>query len=216
MTVMDVSKDPHDVPEGDLPDDPAALLALIAAERERTRRRTAPSFALIGSAWGVAWLAGYLTLFLSADGPVPADWAFGVFSALLVVAVVITAVHTTRRAAGIRGDSATVGAMYGITWFVAFLAAGLLFAGAVRAGAGDAVMAVLTNGVSCIIVGLLYMAGGALWREWPMFGLGAWVALVAGAVALLGTPAAYLVMALAGGGGFLVAVLVDLARRRSA
>ena len=190
--------------------DPAALLALIAQQREATRRRTEPSLAVIATAWGGAWLIGYLVLYLTArsDGT-PPPWAFGVFSAMLVLAIVVTAVHIGRRSRGITGESATVGAMYGWTWVIGFLVASLVFGGAVRAGASSEVMAVLTNGVSSLVVGLIYLAGGMLWREWRMFALGGWIAVIAGVASLTGTPALYLVMALAGGGGFLVAAAVD-------
>lgn len=190
-------------------DDPAALLALIAAQRDSTRRRTSPTLAVIGTAWGLAWLIGYLALYLTYDGGTSSAWAFILFAGLLASAVAVTAVHTTRRASGVGGDSATVGAMYGGAWAVGFVAAGLVFAGAVRAGASPDVLAVLTNGVSCLVVGLLYLAGGIVWREGRMFALGAWIALVAGLASLAGPPTNYLAMALAGGGGFLVAAIAE-------
>lgn len=209
----------HAAPDDDLPPgtDPAAVLALIAAERERTRRRTAPSLAVIATAWGVAWLVGYLALFLTFDGVTSPWWAFTIFIGLLVLAVVITAVHIARRSAGLHGESATVGAMYGWTWVVGFAAAALVFAAIVRLEVDPEVIAVLSNGVSCLVVGLIYMAGGMLWREWRMFLLGGWIALAAGLASLAGAPAIYLVMALAGGGGFLLAALVDalVSRRRA-
>lgn len=197
-------------------DDPAALLALIAAQRESTRRRTSPTLTVIATAWGLAWLIGYLALYLTFDDGSSPGWAFVIFVGLLASAVAVTAVHTTRRASGVGGDSATVGAMYGGAWAVGFVAAGLIFAGAVRAGASPEVMAVLSNGVSCLVVGLLYLAGGIVWREGRMFALGAWIALVAGLASLAGAPANYLLMALAGGGGFLAAALAEaLTTRRS-
>ncbi|HLT83770.1 MAG TPA: hypothetical protein VKZ83_06025 [Phototrophicaceae bacterium] len=189
--------------------DPEVLLTLIAAERERTRRRTAPSLAVIATAWGVAWLLGYLTLFLTFDGVTAPWWAFTVFSGLLAVAVVVTAVHTARRSAGLRGESARVGALYGWTWIVGFAAAALVFVAVARLDASPEVVAVLSNGVSCLVVGLVYMAGGMLWRERSMYLLGGWIALAAGAASLAGTPTIYLVMALAGGGGFVVAAVLD-------
>jgi len=215
---------PVDVPGGepvpdDTPasDDPAALLALIAAQRENTRRRTSPTMAVIGTAWGVAWLLGYLVLYLTFDGVSSPWWAFLAFASLLVLAMVVTAVHTARRVSGLGGDSATVGTMYGWSWIIGFIAAALIFASAARAGAGPEIMAILSNAVSALVVGLLYLAGGMLWREGRMFALGAWIALVAGLASLAGPPTTYLVMALAGGGGFLVAAVVDavVSRRRS-
>lgn len=195
--------------------DPAALLALIAEQRATTRRRTEPSLAVIATAWGSAWLIGYLVLYLTArSASTPPPWAFGVFAALLGLAIAVTAVHIARRFAGVSGESATVGAMYGWTWLIAFLVAALVFGGAVRAGATPEVMAVLTNGVSCLVVGLIYLAGGMVWREWRMFALGGWIAVIAGVASLTGAPTLYLVMALAGGGGFLVAAAVDAVTKR--
>ena len=206
---------PDALPAGD---DPAALLALIAAQRETTRRRTSPTMAVIGTAWGLAWLAGYLVLYVTFDGVVSPWWAFAIFAGLLVLAIVVTAVHTARRVSGIHGESATVGAMYGWAWVIGFTAAALIFASAARAGASPEMMAILTNGVSCLVVGLLYLAGGMLWREARMFALGAWIVLIAGFASLAGPPTTYLVMAVAGGGGFLVAAVADAVvnRRRGA
>ena len=217
-----MSESPHRPMEGhadDVPagDDPAALLALIAAQRENTRRRTSPTMAVIGTAWGVSWLLGYLALYLTFDGVTSPWWAFLIFVGLLVLAMVVTAVHTARRVSGLGGDSATVGAMYGWGWIIGFVAAALIFASVARAGAGPEVMAVLSNAVSALVVGLMYLAGGMLWREGRMFALGAWIALIAGLASLIGAPTTYLVMALAGGGGFLVAAIVDavVTRRRT-
>lgn len=195
-------------------DDPAALLALIAAQRESTLRRTSPTMAVLGTAWVLAWLIGYGVLFLTFDGSTSPWWAFAVFAGLLASAVVVTAVHTARRAGGLQGDTAWVGAMYGWGWIIGFVAAGLIFGSVARLGVTPEVMAVISNGVSCLVVGLLYLAGGVIWRETRMFALGAWIALIAGLASLAGLPTIYLVMALAGGGGFLLAAVLDVLRTR--
>lgn len=203
----------------DLPGDPAEMLALIRSQQDTVRKGTEPSGPLLFGAWGVAWLAGYLVLFVSGtqERGLPAGWAFAVFGLLLVSAMVFTGVHIGRRAVGVRGASAAVGAMYGWSWAVCFAVVFLILSGVARAGASHEVMQILSNSLSCLVVAALYMAGGALWREWRMFALGVWIALVAGGAALLGPPSSYLLMAVAGGGGFLLGaaagVVVD--RRRS-
>lgn len=193
----------------DLPSDPAAMLALIAAQRETVRERTEPNGSLLFGVWGIAWLIGYSVLYLAFDEQVRHDpaWAFIIFGACLVAAMVVTAVHIGRRVAGVRGRSATVGAMYGWSWAICFVMVYLILTGVARAGASDEVMGVLSNGISALVVAALYMAGGALWQEWRMFALGVWVALVGGAAALVPQPGGYLVMAVAGGGGFLLAAV---------
>jgi hypothetical protein len=63
-------------------------------------------------------------------------------------------------------------------------------------------------------VGLLYLAGGILWRSTAMYVLGGWIALVGAAATLAGLPGSYLLMALAGGGGMLAAAAVEAVRGR--
>ncbi|TDE98927.1 hypothetical protein EXU48_01660 [Occultella glacieicola] len=198
------------------PSDPAAVLAMIAAQRASTRKGVEPNGPLLFGAWGVAWLIGYLVLYVTYDETLGRStaWGFVVFGLFLLGALAFTAVHVARRASGVRGASAAAGAMYGWSWVIAFMMACLLFAGLSRAGASPEVMAITANGVSALIVAVMYMAGGALWRVWRMFALGAWIAVVAGAAALIPQPGTYLVMALAGGGGFLVAAFGDLHQTR--
>ncbi|WP_163541467.1 hypothetical protein [Occultella kanbiaonis] len=201
------------------PSDPAAVLAMIAAQRESTRRSVEPNGPLIFGAWGIAWVIGYLVLYSTYDETLARStaWGFVLFGLLLIGALAFTAVHVARRVSGVRGVSASAGAMYGWSWVISFAMASMLFAGLSRAGASPEVMALASNSVSALIVAVMYMAGGALWHEWRMFGLGAWVAVVGGTAALVPAPGTYLVMALAGGGGFLVAALGDLllSRRRA-
>lgn len=128
-----------------------------------------------------------------------------IFFLLLVSAMVVTGVHMARRFAGVRGVSSRVGAMYGWAWTLGFVAYAAIMAGAVRAGADDPVMNVLWSAGSGLVVGLLYLAGGAMWQDPVQYGLGVWILLASAAGALAGSPANYLVMSLAGGGGFLLA-----------
>jgi len=79
-------------------------------------------------------------------------------------------------------------------------------------------MAIAANGFACVVVGLLYLAGGMLFEEVQMYAVGFWMLVTAGLAAFAGMPNVYLVMAVAGGGGFLVMVAVThavRARRRS-
>jgi hypothetical protein len=212
---------PEEAPlEEDLPADPAEMLALIRAQQDTVRKGTEPSGVLLFGAWGLAWLAGYLVLFLSwtPERGLPAGWAFAVFGILLIAAMVFTGVHIGRRAAGVRGTSSAAGAMYGWSWVVCFAVVFLILTGVARAGVSDEAMAVLSNSIACLVVAALYMACGALWLQWRMFALGVWIGLVGGAAAVLGPPSGYLLMAVAGGGGFLLAAAGDVLierRRRS-
>ncbi|GHG49384.1 hypothetical protein GCM10011331_11900 [Flavimobilis marinus] len=205
-----------DEPDDDTALDAAATLALIHAQQEHVRDRGEPDARLLFAMWGLAWLGGYLALYLTArTSPTlePAPLAFAVFGVALVAAAIATVVHVLRRSSGIRGPSATSGAMFGWSWFLGFVAVYLVNTGIVNAGASPEVIAIAWNSTSCLLVGVLYMAGGALWQEKPMFALGVWIVVVTGAAAVAGMPWTYLVMAVAGGGGMLALALADHLRR---
>jgi hypothetical protein len=219
--------------DDDLPLDPTASLRLIAAQQQRAKD-VEPDGRVLYGAWGLAWLLGYTTLYVSslrtaatatgatatgatvtgaaeASGVVgqPEPWAFAIFGALLIGAVALTIVHILTRASGLRGASARSGAMYGWAWFISFAAMSLFLAGVARAGANPEVMALASNGLSCLIVGIMYLTGAAMWQETRLYVLGVWILLVAGAATVVGLPGLYLVMATAGGLGFLLLALVE-------
>jgi len=174
--------------------------------------------ALLYLCWGAAWLPGYSLLYLGSsegkDASIPLAVAGWAFAGLMVAALVVTAAHVYSRVHGLRGPSSTQGTMYGLSWFLAFAAMTGLGAGLARAGMSDEVGDLYFFGAPGIVVGLLYLAGGALWLDRTMYALGAWLLAVFTAATLLGTPAAYLVAAGLGGGGFVVAGLWARTRQR--
>lgn len=200
------------------PLDPADSLAIIRAQRDAVRDAAAIDGRVVFGAWGAAWLVGYSLLYVSAltePAGRPAPWAFFVFAACIAAAIVVTTVHISRRTAGVRGVSAVTGAMWGWTWFAGFLVMSVLIAALAGAGASPEVIAVAANGIACLVVGLLYMAGGALWRDRVLYVVGVWILTSGVTASLAGMPTTYLVMAVAGGGAFLVgAVIVHVHRRR--
>ena len=201
--------------------DPGATLRLIRDQQERARAATSPDGRALYGAWGLAWLVGYLCLYAS-TGPdgMPAGWAFMVFGGAILAGVVFTIVHSVRRTAGTRGPSARVGAMYGWSWMLGFVTFGLVLGGLERPGASGVVMALASNAFASLVVGLLYLGGAAAFQDSSLFVVGVWMLLVAAVATFVGLPTTYLVMALAGGGGFLVMVGVEQAlrvrRRRAA
>ncbi len=234
----------HDTP-GDEPSprheaeqamDPAESLRLIRDQQERARSATEPDPRLLFLAWGVAWLVGYLCLWTSAlrtaedpdaerlttgagrvVGAQPEPWAFWVFFGLIAAAVGFTIVHSVSRTAGTRGVSARTGAMYGWSWMLGFASYGVVLGGLARAGASEEVMALASNAFACLVVGLLYLGGAAAFGSRGLFVLGLWILLVAAVATYSGLPLTYLVMALLGGGGFLVMAGIEhllVVRRR--
>ncbi|GIG21959.1 hypothetical protein Cch01nite_26830 [Cellulomonas chitinilytica] len=194
----------------------AEALSIISAQR-RVARQTVPSSALLFLVWGAAWLVGYGGMWLSAEGDGgPTAPAAVLAGALGVAAVVTTIVHVVRRTRGITGDSARQGALYGWAWFVGFLAMSWIVGALGAAGASDEVVGLAANSVAALVVGLLYLAGGAMWHATGMYVLGAWIALVGAASAFAGLPGSYLWLSLAGGGGMLAAGVVETLRGRAA
>jgi len=195
--------------------DPAAMLAMVEQERHRTAQALEPDARILYGVWGGAWLIGFLLLWGTVGGrPVPPLVGGLVFFLLLLTGVVVTIVHTTRRVSGVVGVSRRVGAMYGWSWTLGFAALTAVMAGAARAGADPELLALLWPVLSGLVVGLLYLGAGALWQDRIQYGLGLWVLVSSAAGALAGFPAVYLVMALAGGGGFLLAAAWFVARGR--
>jgi hypothetical protein len=211
---LDDDERPDDLPQADAPDavpdgDPQALLALIESEKARTQQALDPDPRLIFGVWGIAWLVGFLAFWSAASDEVAWDLPLGAAGAFfflcLASAVVVTMVHVGRRAVGVRGVSSTTGAMYGWTWFLSFLTLTVIMASAINRGLPEELIGLLWSVLSGLVVGSLYLAGGAVWQDRFQFGLGVWILVCSAAGAIAGYPSVFLVMALAGGGGFLLA-----------
>ncbi|MEK8227052.1 hypothetical protein NKG05_14705 [Oerskovia sp. M15] len=69
-------------------------------------------------------------------------------------------------------------------------------------------MSLASNSISCLIVGLMYLAGGAMWQATRLYVLGVWILLVAGAATLAGLPGPTSSWP-PRGGGFLLMTLVE-------
>ncbi|MCV2392886.1 hypothetical protein OEB99_01060 [Actinotalea sp. M2MS4P-6] len=199
----------------DLPPDPVALAALIDAQRARTAADTEFAAWLVFGAWGLAWMVGLAGMWAAYTHRIALPfWASGaIFAALLVIAAVVTTVHTVRRTAGIVGPSAKQSAMYGWAWVGVFVGDGALMGALGRLDASPDVSLTVGSIVPALLVGGLYMAGGAAWHSREQFVVGAWICVSTVAAAFVGPPNLLLVMSLAGGGGMLVAAVVARIRR---
>src|SRR5665647_3205213 len=77
--------------------------------------------------------------------------------------------------------------------------------GVTRLGLPDDAVTLLWSGSSLLLVGVLYLAAGALFQDRFQYGLGVWM-LVSGACSVYaGVPGNFAVVSLAGGGGLLLA-----------
>lgn len=75
--------------------------------------------------------------------------------------------------------------------------------------------ALLGPALSLLVVGLLYLGGGAVWRDRMQYGLGVWILAIDAVSVFAGVPGNYLLLSLAGGGGFLAAAAWFAVRRRA-
>lgn len=211
---------PTDDRDGEVPLSPEESLALIDAQTSATARQIEPSSAFLFVVWGIAWGLGFGFWHLVEGGEEPIlDLPPAVpgltFFVLIASAVVATIVYTARASRGIGGASAEVGMMYGWTWILGFSSLPLLVGALHRAGVPDEVLPLMWPMLSLLMVGLLYLAGGALWQDRPQFVLGVWI-LFTNVVAMWSGITWYLaVLSLLGGGGFLVGAAVSFAIDRA-
>ena len=202
-------RDTPDAPDEAL--DPAAAMNLYRAGHARARTAGVDLSRLWMLTWGVAWLVGYLALWVGSRARTgePPAWAYGTFFGLLVVAAVVSTAAALRSSGRVAGPTALAGTLYAWSWFVAFGGGMAILALVVnRYDVSGPAVPVLYNAVVALIVGSLYLAGSAAFKAPAMFAIGT-VFVVLGVIgALVGVPAGYLVMALAGGGLMLVGFVV--------
>lgn len=195
-----------------------ALSVVENAERD-ARRRLNGNASLVYLLWGLAWLAGYGALEGSRRGWLPLDStsALVVLGAALLAATVTTVVLSVRSSLGIRGHSAFQSGMYGASWALGFLIMGILSVSIGRAVEDFWLRGMLINSTAVLIVGLLYVTGGAAFNDRRQCYLGIWLLLVT-AAALLSGPDHFLTVYLyLGSGGMLTGSLAEyLATRRRA
>lgn len=175
----------------------------------------APNAVLLYATWGIAWTVGFLAFyaaFVPAERPlIPFVVGVVIGLAVLVAAIVLSAVHSARRSAGSRGPSAVQGAIYGNTFAVAFALMGLLGWRLISSGVQLESMLSYWVAAVCLIVGILFLAGAAMWNDRSQLIFGCWT-FVVGFVSIALPPPHNLLAGAAGGIGFLVLAGVQAIR----
>ncbi|MFD3485518.1 ABC transporter permease [Streptomyces sp. NPDC058665] len=107
------------------------------------------------------------------------------------------------------GPDILSGKLLGASWVVAFAALFLAITGLTNSLDLPDLQSVLWPTGSGLVVGLLYLAEGAVRRNTLHYTLGVWLALTSTAALFLGTPGLYWVLTLAGGGAYVVAAVLE-------
>jgi len=186
---------------------------LIQDTRAKATRALAVDGGRLYGAWGLAWLLGFGAIWLSVRADptyrTPPAWAFVVLGVCLAAALAISVLTMDRARHGVTGPSSTWRKWYGWAWVVSFTCVFLLTAGVAHAGASAAVIGLVASAGPVLVVSVMYLVGGSLWHDGTMFIIGAWLALTIGVAVLFGTVTFDLILAIAGGGGFVMAALYD-------
>lgn len=210
----------HMNPDDETPLDPAAMLALSTQQQRRVNTTFVRPVVSMLLVWGAAWLLGFLALWLALEPKAPVSMPLAVsgplFGILIAAAVVTSIVIGSRMSRGIRGSSVFSGAVYGWSWSIASIAVFLIGSALINAGMPAELSMLFYPTVYGLVAGLLYLAGAALWTDRNQLFLGIWIIAVSVASSFAGVPTNLLVMALLGGGGFLVAAVGVLVVTRTA
>jgi hypothetical protein len=159
--------------------------------------------------WGVAWILGYTALWLI-DGSdavsLPLPVAVGIFAGLIVVSSIVSIVLGIRNAPGVESspESAWQGRVYGISWSVAMVSVYVLGIGLAFNDAPDRLLSIFYTSGFSFIAGLMLLSTAALFRSRSSLLLGSILVLAALVAPFAGYPGNYIVMAVVGGGAYLV------------
>ena len=142
----------------------------------------------------------------------PAWIPLTVLLGLIGVAGLITGVVGAKAASAVTGPSSQQGAMYGITWSAGFIAMGVLL-GRLSNLLPEAEANLLWAGSMVALTGVLHMAGGAVWNDRGIFVLGVSISVINVVGIIIGPGWHALIVSVLGGGGMIVAGLLQWLRR---
>jgi hypothetical protein len=203
---------------GSDPMSPSEALTVLETQRHRVSRSLQVDVVAMLAAWGVTWLVGFgLAYLASGSRPAVSWWVAGpVIGVLYAAALAVSFGLPIRQARGITGPSRRVMSMYMWAWALAFGAVAAINDGLVHQGLPARLTPLLWSGTSALVVGLLFLGSGFLFRDLINYGLGGWMLVTGAASVFAGFPGNFAVLALAGGGGFLAAAVPYAVSRRRA
>ncbi|NJC23469.1 hypothetical protein BJ994_002545 [Arthrobacter pigmenti] len=204
--------------DSEQPLDLQRALALVSDAETKARKQLHGNDALIYLVWGVVWLLGFGALHGSRFDWLPLEYvvALSFAAAVMAVGVIATILLVAKHSSGVRGHSTFIGTVYGIAWMLGFAVVAVL-SGTIGVAVDDFwVRGMLINSIAVLVVGLMYITGGAMFNDRTQIFMGAWF-LIIDFIAIITGPERFLtVFFVFGSGGFLVgAAIVTLRQRRS-
>ncbi|MFD3875786.1 ABC transporter permease [Streptomyces sp. NPDC058623] len=133
----------------------------------------------------------------------------------LLAGIVLATVAARRAQRGASAPEVLAGRLLGGAWIAAFTVLFLAITGLTTLVDDPHLQSVLWPAGSGLVVGLLYLAEGAVRRNLLHYGLGLWLALISTAALPLAGPGPYWMLAVAGGGAYVLAAALEHRRLRT-
>ena len=192
---------------------------IMQQARERARHELRISYRLLFATYGLLYLIGYGTVWLSVRGQRPyhgpGSTALVVLTLLAAAAVVVTVVVVGRAFSGVGGWSARQRRVALLSYGIGIVGVYLLEDALFQAGASWSVIGVYGAAAPMLVTGMAYAFSSAFVANWSVFGLGIWLIVVAATGAYAGPVGVWAVGALAAGLAFLLVAAVGPGPRRS-
>ncbi len=171
-------------------------------------------------AWAAAYALGHgATALAGGDSPIVAMPGWLPPSLLLVAvaaAFALTIVRSGRDKKGMHGEAQRTAALLGNAWLIGFAGLAALITGTAAAAGDQELHALLWPAGSTLVVGLLYTAAGAAYRDNVQYALGGYLAIAGASAVFLGEVGSATVLATAGVAGYLAAAAVEPRRLATA
>jgi hypothetical protein len=190
----------------------------VSPDRGSVAASLFPSPAPILAAWGCAYLVGFGALWLTAGhrGGFNTWGTTAILAGLGVLASAIAVDRMARIGRGVEGPSRRSAVMFFWCWPSTLAGVFAFDLGLSRHGVPGTALSLLWPGSFLLVVAVLFLAAGVLFYDRAQFGLGLWSLAVAAASTFAGRPGNFAVLALAGGGGLLIAAAYGFFAARSA
>ncbi len=164
-----------------------------------------------------AYVFGHGAALLSKAGLVliPSWLPIGLLGAGLVAGTILSMTASLRAQRAAAPERRRAEKLVGTAWVTGFVALALAITGLSTVFEKPELQTVLWPAGSAIVVGLIYLAEGTVRRNALHYNLGTWLTLVAAATLFVPAPGFFGVLAVLGGGAYLVAAFLEPRRLAS-